>query len=334
MDVSPNSPSPASGPDSAAAPMPPVAAHTDRAFRFGTVAAMAPDAKAWTGLARRVEGLGFNTLLCPDNVGTLSPFAALTAAAVATSTIRLGTYVLAVPYRTPGTVAWESASLDMLSEGRFELGLGGGRPQAEAEAARLGMPFGTAGERIAALIKTIEAVDARFTDPNPQAEAQTQAQTQSQSESSGRYSPPDPVRGVQRPRPPIMLACTGPRMLRVACEFADIVALGLPPQSTEDDLAAKADELRAISAEAFERLELAINIALVGDQVPPWAAQWFNLDPQELLRIGAITAINGTARQMADTLLRRRDRTGVSYITVNSMFAEQFAPVIELLADA
>jgi probable F420-dependent oxidoreductase len=299
---------------------------SSRAFRFGAVAAFAPDAKAWTGLARHVEELGFSTLLCPDNVGTLSPFAALTAAATATSTLRLGTYVLAAPYRTPGTVAWESASLDTLSGGRFELGLGVGRPQAEAEAIRLGMTFGTAGERLSAVINTIEAVNARFADPD--------AQAQPQSGPPGHHSEPDAVRGVQRPRPPVMLAGVGPRLLRVACEAADILALGLPPQSTDDDLAAKSDELRAVSAEDFERLELAINIALVGDRLPPWAAKMFGIDPQELFRIGSITALGGTAQQMADTLLRRRDRTGVSYVTVNGMFAEQFAPVIELLADA
>lgn len=304
-----------------------------RAFRFGTVAAFAPDAKAWTGLARRAEELGFSTLLCPDTVSTLSPFTALTAAACATSTLRLGTYVLAAPYRTPATVAWESASLDMLGAGRFELGLGAGRPQSEADSARLGMPFGTAGERIGTVVKTIEAVNARFADP---VEQQTGSETGSGSGSGspGADRQPDAVRGIQRPRPPILLACSGPRLLRLACEVADIVALGLPPRSTDEDLAAKADELRAVSAADFERLELTINIALVGDRFPPWAAQWFEADPQELLRTGAITALNGTPRQMADTLLRRRDRTGVSYITVNSMFAEQFAPVIELLADA
>jgi probable F420-dependent oxidoreductase len=303
-----------------------VAERSGRAFRFGATAAFAPDAKAWTGLARRVEELGFSTLLCPDNVGTLSPFAALAAAAAATDTLRLGTFVLAAPYRTPAAVAWESASLDMLSGGRFELGLGVGRPQAEAEAARLGMPFGTPGERRTALIKTVEAVDARFADPDAPDDPDPRAET--------RHSAPDMVRGVQRPRPPVMLAGAGPRLLRLACEIADILAIGLPAQSTEDDFAAKAGELRSLSAEDFERLELAANIGLVGDEIPPWAARMFGLDPQELFRIGAVAALRGTPRDMADTLLRRRDRIGISYVTVNSMFTEQFAPVIELLADA
>ena len=108
-----------------------------------------------------LEQLGFSTLLCPDGTGTFAPFQALSAAAAATSTLRLGTYVLASPLRTPGEIAWETASLDVLSGGRFELGLGAGRPDAERDA-RLGVPFGRPGERIRRIEQTLQAVRARF----------------------------------------------------------------------------------------------------------------------------------------------------------------------------
>jgi probable F420-dependent oxidoreductase len=284
----------------------------ERAFRFGAVAAFARSAQEWAATARRVEELGFSTLLCPDTFGTLAPFSALAAAAGATRTLRLGTYVLAAPYRSPGTVAWETASLDLLSDGRFELGLGAGRPDARADAQQLDAAFGSAGERITRIEETIRAVAERY----------------SASDDAG---PGAAVRGVQRPRPPIMVACSGPRLMRLASERADIIALSVPPQSTEDDLAAKAALLREIAGAGFDRLELAVNIALVGDEIPPYAASWLGADPQQLVREGAITVLNGTPRAMADTLLRRRDRSAVSYITVNAMFAEQFAPVIELL---
>jgi alkanesulfonate monooxygenase SsuD/methylene tetrahydromethanopterin reductase-like flavin-dependent oxidoreductase (luciferase family) len=154
-----------------------------------------------------------------------------------------------------------------------------------------------------------------------------------------RYAGADPagqhdaLRGVQQPHPRILIAGTGPRMLRFAARHADMLALGLPPLSTEEDLERKTRQLRAIDESGFERLELNVNIALVGDQAPPHAAAWLGADPSELLRIGSITALDGTPRAMADRLLRRRERTGVSYISVNAMFAERFAPVLDLLAD-
>jgi len=130
----------------------------------------------------------------------------------------------------------------------------------------------------------------------------------------------------------VLIAGTGSRMLHLAAREADILALGLPPQSTADDLAAKADQVRAIVGHGFDRLELNLNIALVGNEIPPQAASWLGADPQALIRGGSITVLAGSARQMADTLLRRRDRSAVSYISVNAQFADAFAPVVELLA--
>jgi probable F420-dependent oxidoreductase len=284
----------------------------ERRFRFGAVAGFGRTGQEWAATARHIEQLGFSTLLCPDGTGMFAPFQALSAAAAATSTLRLGSYVLAAPLRTPGEVAWETASLDVLSGGRFELGLGAGRPAAERDAVRLGLPFGTPAERVSRIEQTIEAVRTRYAALD---------------EGSGN----DAVRGVQQPRPPVLVAGTGPRMLHLAAREANILALGLQPRSTEDDLAAKADQVRAIAGHGFDRLELNLNIALVGDEFPPYAASWLGADPRELIRNGSITVLVGTARQMAETLLRRRDRTAVSYISVNAQFADKFAPVIELL---
>ena len=189
----------------------------ERRFRFGAVAGFGRSGQEWAANARHIEQLGFSTLLCPDGTGTFAPFQALSAAAAVTSTLRLGTYVLASPLRTPGEVAWESASLDVLSGGRFELGLGAGRPDAERDAARLGVPFGTPGERIDRIEQTLQAVRTRF----------------ARSDEASRY---DAVRGVQQPQPAVLVAGNGPRMLDLAARAADTLALGLPPRSTEDDL--------------------------------------------------------------------------------------------------
>jgi probable F420-dependent oxidoreductase len=287
----------------------------ERRFRFGAVAGQGRTGQEWGAAARHLEELGFSTLLCPDATAMLAPFPALAAAAAVTTTLRLGSYVLAAPLRTPGEVAWQTASLDLLSGGRFELGIGAGRPAAEHDAARLGVPFGTPAERVSRLEQTLQAVRARYAAP-------------------GQALGDDAAPGGPRPRPPVLVAGTGPRMLHLAAREADILALGLPPQSTEDDLAAKAGQLRAIAGDAFSRLELNVNIALVGDEIPPQAAAWLGADPRELARNGSIAVLGGSARQMADTLLRRRDRTAVSYISVSAQFADTFAPVIELLADA
>src|SRR5690349_21608687 len=105
-----------------------------RMFRFGVVAAQARSGQEWMEKARRIEGLGYASMVIPDNIEhTLAPFPALAAAAAATSGLRVGTYVLANDYRHPVLVAKEAASLDVLSGGRFELGIGAGRPSAAAD---------------------------------------------------------------------------------------------------------------------------------------------------------------------------------------------------------
>src|SRR5258706_5690226 len=112
----------------------PMADHADHPFRFGLVAATAPDGAAWAGLARRAEELGFDVLLVPDTVRTLTPLPAAAAAAAATTRLRVGTFVLAAGIRTPQTIAWEASGLTVLTDGRFELGLGAGRPDAAHDA--------------------------------------------------------------------------------------------------------------------------------------------------------------------------------------------------------
>ncbi|MFI6926401.1 LLM class flavin-dependent oxidoreductase [Nonomuraea spiralis] len=264
---------------------------TDHPFRFGAVAGQAQTAEAWTGLARRVESLGYSTLLVPDTLGTLSPFAAAAAAAAVTTTLRVGTFVVSVPYRTPETVAWETATLHTLTGGRFELGLGAGRPGAEQDAAALGVPFGTPRERVDRLARTIDAVR-------------------------------DTVKEV-----PILVAASGTRVLGLAARKAGTVALGLPPQHTEDQVAARLDELYELAGDRFHDLEIGMNLMAVGGEPPAWLTSRFGpLGPD------ATGLLTGTPDQMAETLRRRRERLGVSYVSVNAQFMDAFAPVIERLA--
>src|SRR5690242_18326733 len=125
-----------------------------RAFRFGVVAARARSGADWVALARRAEEIGYATLLMPDRIGhTLSPLPALAVAAAATRSLRLGTFVIANGLRNPSLLAAECATLDFLSNGRFELGLGTG--VSEEDFRRAGIDFGRPGARIERLAETI-----------------------------------------------------------------------------------------------------------------------------------------------------------------------------------
>ena len=271
---------------------------TDREFRFGVVAGSARTGAEWTATARRAEQLGFDTLLIPDTRHTLAPFPALAAAAAATTTLRVGTYVLSVPNRSPGLVAWETESLQLISDGRFELGLGGGRPGAERDAAALGVEFGTPADRLARVAETVDA-----------------------------------VAKVDRP-PRILVAASRPRMLRLAALRADVVALGLPPQATERELARTVELLRTAAGDRIAELELHLNVAAVAadvDALPDHLARMVGGDPRALAAAGGIAFLIGSPERIADVLRRRRDEFGVSYVAVNGQFMDQFAAVIDIL---
>lgn len=270
---------------------------TTRTFRFGAAVAFTPDGSSWLALAQRIERLGYATMLMPDGLWVPAPFVGLSAAAAATSTLRLGTHVLAAPLHAPAAVAHETATLDLLSDHRFELGLGAGRPQAADEAERLGRPFGGAAERVGQVAETITAVRRQFA-------------------TSGR------------PAPRILLAGIAPALVELAAAEADTLALPLPHHVNEDALAAKVAELRALVGSRLDELELATNVLVVGDGDVPEAMRALVRD----LPADSFSRLRGTPREIADNLLRRREQLGISYVTIAQHSIEDFAPVVELLA--
>jgi probable F420-dependent oxidoreductase len=282
-----------------------------RTFRFAAVAALAPTAQAWQQLARRAEQLGYSTLLTPDTLTTLEPFTALTAAAAVTEKLRVGTFVLPAPFYTPSEIAWRALTLDLLSGGRLDLGLGAGRPAAETEVVHRERPFGSPPERIKQLSDAIRIVKQEIA-----------------AAADGR----SPLKPVQRPHPPILVAAGGRRMFQLAAAEADIITLGLDPRTSEEGLAEKVAELRAVAGSRFDEIELSFNLSGVGTDLPDFLRHQMGVDPAELISSGAPAILTGTPEQMADTLRRRRDEFGISYISVNSMFLEQLAPVVEMLA--
>jgi probable F420-dependent oxidoreductase len=275
-------------------------------FRFGVISAGAQDMAACIGAARRIETLGFDTLLVPDTLNTPAPLPLLAVAAAATTTLRVGTWVLCDAFRNPRVLARDVGCLDQLSGGRVEIGLGVGRPDAAAEARRLNVAFGSPGERIRRLGETIEIVRDEL-----------------------RRDRLDHAGGVGRV--PILVAAGGPRLLEMAGRLADIVAFGWLPATTPEIARPMIDRVRDAAADRADDVELAAGLVAVGPEQHPWL-QRMGLDPAALAAAGAVTVVAGSAREMADELLRRRDSLGLSYFTVPIQSADAFAPVVELLA--
>jgi probable F420-dependent oxidoreductase len=294
---------------------------SDRKFRFGVVAGFAGSLDDWTTQARWAQDAGYDVLLSPDTPNVASPWAALSAAAAVTTTLRLGTFVLATPTRTPGLIAWETGSLDRMSGGRFELGLGAGRPDASAEAELLGARWGSPGRRVRQVSETITHVKRLFAEATAAAQA------------AGHPGADKYVRPEQQPCPPIMIAGAGPSLLGVAARQADIVAIGAAGNAGEEDIADRITVVREQAGDRFDDLELSINIWQAGDSVvPPWMARTFGLDTGAATDNQVVAVLNGSPDEIADVLLRRRDQLGLSYLTVNRIAMEAFAPVIERLA--
>jgi probable F420-dependent oxidoreductase len=295
----------------------------DRPFRFGVVAAQARTAEEWAAQARRIEALGYATLAMPDTLEhSLAPFPALTAAAAVTRTLRLCTYVIDNDFRNPVLLAKEAATLDFLSGGRLELGIGAGRPAAAADNRMLGIPFDPGGRRVARLAESLGIVKAllageRASAPGPHYAA-----------AEATIMP----RAVQRPRPPILVAGSGRQLLALAAREADIVAIGARPDETQAAFAEKIGWLREAASERFSDLELNINLLAVGREVARWLVARLGLDPEQLARSGALSVLLGTPDEMCEQLQRRRESLGISYLMVSEELMEGLAPVVERLA--
>lgn len=304
--------SPASGDESDAVTIP---------FRFGVVSAQPPRGSNWTDHVRRVESLGYGSLLMPDNLGNgLAVFPALAAAAAATSRLRLGSYVLANDVRHPVQVAKEALAVALLSDGRFELGLGAGRPDAERDNAMLGLGFDGAGTRVSRLIESVSIIKRLLAGETVDHESQYY---------SVKRASIVPW-GVEPPTVRLLIAGSGRRMITLAGTQADTLALGVPPQTTEQAVAERVGWLRA--ATAGRTVEVNVNLMAVGDVVPSYLAG--RIDTSALAKAGAISVVTGSPDQIAEQLRDRRERLGINYVVVGDELMDAFAPVLRLLAGA
>jgi probable F420-dependent oxidoreductase len=304
-------------------------------FRFGIQCRGPADPAGWPALARKVEGLGYGTLTIADHFDdAMAPIPALMAAADATTTLRLGTMVLANDYRHPVIVAKEAATLDVLSGGRFELGIGAGWQAAEYAAS--GIPLDPPGVRVDRLEESLTILRGLFgEDPVHHA---------------GPHYRIDGLVGFPRPvtigGPPIVIGGGGPRVLRLAARHADVVALNVNlkagvmdasafPDGTPAATDRKLGWIREAAGDRFDALELQVRVhlAMVTDDrqgVIDELSPAFHLTPDE----AAATphAMVGSVAQITDQLVEQRERWGISYLGVSGDQLDALAPVVARLA--
>jgi probable F420-dependent oxidoreductase len=266
-------------------------------FRFGVGVRAVGSRAALQETARRFEGLGFDVLNVPDHLGAPAPFPTLVAAAQATTTIRLGTYVLNACFYKPALLARDVTEVDVLSDGRLDLGLGAGYVREEFEAAEL--PFPSAGSRIDYLGHVTAYIKQRL----------------------GRV--------------PILIAGNGDRLLTLAAQQADIIGLtgGGPGSATAGDpLAERIEFVRDAAGGRFDDLEL--NLAITAVPTDTSGVPDLSLtrryaptlaDEQLLAMPGVLT---GSPGDIADTLRGYRETYGLTYLTVQDHHADSFAKVI------
>ena len=291
-----------------------------RPFRFGVVTAYAQSHTAWITTARRVEELGYATLLMPDrlSIGSLAPLTALAVAAQATTSLRIGSYVFCNEYRHPVLLAREAATLDLLSEGRFELGLGAGVGSSEFQ--RMGIPFASAGTRVGHLEETLQVMKQLFTEETVNF--------------SGKYYTITELKGnirpVQQPHLPLLVAGAGERMLRLAAREANIIAIGSKitaqgADPTDATMEQKIAWIKEAAGERFADLELSQTAydMMITDSGTDLSTQAGGPPiPKRPMSTGQAVAY----------LLEQRDRYGFSYLQVYEGQMENFAPVVARLA--
>lgn len=285
---------------------------------------------------RAIEASGYSTLFVPDHFvdQQLSPMVTLAAAAEATTTLRVGTLVLGNDYRHPAAVAKEATTIDLLSDGRVELGIGAGWMTADYDA--LDLVYDSPGTRIARLAEAIAVIKGCWSPGafSFSGEHYTIAEYD---------ATPEPV---QQPHPPVLVGGGGRKVLSLAGREADIV--GINPnlragaltadavQSSLADLTAqKIEWVREAAGERFDEIELQIRYFLtaVTDDRRALAealAPAYGLNADEALESGV--ALVGTVDEICDQLVQRRDEWGVSYVIIGDDNVEAFAPVVARLA--
>jgi probable F420-dependent oxidoreductase len=301
-------------------------------FRFGVVAAHIQSRADWIAKAQKVESLGYDTLLVVDHVTTsLGPLVSLAVAAEATTKIRLGTFVLCNDFRHPAFLAKELATLDLLSEGRFEFGLGAGYLPSDYQ--QSGLTQDSVGTRLNRFEEAVHLYKQLFSGEAVNFSGDFYNVT-------GLQGLPKPA---QKPYPPLYIGGGGKRVLSFAAREANIIGIAHKNSAHGMDLANTTEEatmqkvawVREAAGERFSQLELSVMVFRVAltDQRNRAAQQIgdrFKISGDQAL--DSTQLLIGTVEQIAADLWQRRERYGLSYIVITEEFIDAFAPVIARLA--
>jgi probable F420-dependent oxidoreductase len=305
-------------------------------FRFGVNVGRAESRAEWAEKARKLEDLGYSALTVPDHLADLlAPMPALVSAAAATQRLRVGTNVLNNDFRHPVLVAREAATVDLLTEGRLQLGLGAGHMQAEYDQA--GMRFDAGGTRVERLAEAVTIVKGLLTGELVTFVGRHYRVT-------GHTIHPLPL---QRPHPPLLIGGNGRHLLTLAAKEADIVGLSgitFRRGGTEPDLSgwrvagvdARVRLVREAAGDRYDRLELNAlvqRVVVTEDRrqaAEELARRWPQLSPEEILQSPYV--LIGTVDQLVEDLQARRERWDISYYVIFEPYIDAFAPVVARLA--
>jgi probable F420-dependent oxidoreductase len=303
-------------------------------LRFGVVSESVREGRAWLDYARQIEDTGIDVLLIRDHFSAgafgqqLAPFTALASAAAVTSRLRVGTMVLSNDFRHPAIVAHEAASLHLVSEGRFELGIGAGWYQPEYAAAGIG--FDAAGQRIGRLEESLSIIRGLLSGTWYQVEGLNLD-----------------VLPERRSSPRLLIGAGGPRMLRLAARHADVVGLLPAPirnSADSDDPAdrlptafdAKLAVLREAAGDRFASLELnAFATFVITDRRRASTEElirqrgWTGIDAETVWEMPTIFI--GSLAQIRDDLRARRERFGLSYLVVSESTLPALTGIVSAL---
>lgn len=276
-------------------------------FRFAMGLWPKTTRKEWHDAVHQAERLGFDTVVVADHLGTVPPLPGLVSAAQVSS-LTVGTYVLNTGFYRPALLARDVAGLEMLSDGRFELGLGAGYVREEFEAA--GLAFRGGASRVAHLEQCVDYLR------------------------------------TQGSKVPILVAGSGNRLLTAAAQYGDIVSIaGAHIDRGTDQLAERVEFVREIAGSRFDSIVFNLSITAVAQRgVAPdlsltrlWAMGGVvgpreapTMPDRELWELPGV--LSGSARDMADKLRHLRDSYGISYFTVQEFHAEAFGEVIAELS--
>ena len=303
-------------------------------FRFGVQLSNAASGAAWRDTARKIEALGYSTLFIPDHFeDQFGPLVALTVAAEATTTLRVGSLVFGNDYRHPMVLAKEIATLDLVSEGRVEFGLGAGWMTSDYE--QSGMALDPPGDRISRMAESLAVMKSLWSTGKATFEGEHY-------QIAGAIGAPTPH---QRPHPPVIIGGGGRRVLGIAAREADIVgvnpslAAGYVGREVLETTSAeyyhrRLEWIREAAGSRFDQLELQCLTFLVQivpdrDEAIARLAGAMSVPAEQI--DGSPIAMIGTTDQIIESLRRRREEFGLSYIVVHEAEMEALAPVVAAL---